>query len=359
MIKMLERYIAKTLIGTTLLTTVVIIGVLFLLLLLGELKNIGEGDYGILQAIFYVLLRLPNEIYQFSPMLILLGSMIGLNALSSQRELAVMRASGFSIQRIAAVVLLASFLLITMTALIGEWIGPNLSYQAEIHKENAQNAGQAVVTSAGVWLHIDNNFVHIQHVVGRQLLEDVTRYQFDDQHRLQAAYFAKKLIYENHEWVMKKVVETNFYHDRTKSHSFEEVPWDLKMNVNLFNTHLVDPSEMSLPKLIKFSHYLTENGLQASEYQFDFWRRLFQPLASLMMVFLAIPFVLGTFTTATKGSRIIMGIMTGFVFFISNAFLAQLCIVYQVPTFFAALLPPLFFAGVGGILVIKCREILR
>src|SRR3990167_10833056 len=145
MIKLLERYIAKTIIAATGLIALIITAVLFLMLLLGELKNIGEGDYNLPQAIFFVLLRLPNELYQFSPMLILLGSMVGLSILSSHRELAVMRSSGFAMRKIITSVLGGAFLLILMVSIIGELIGPNLSYRAEVHKENAQNAGEAVV----------------------------------------------------------------------------------------------------------------------------------------------------------------------------------------------------------------------
>src|SRR5205085_341255 len=102
-------------------------------------------------------------------------SIVGLSVLSSYRELAIMRISGLSIRRIMLNVLSTSFLLIMVVSALGEWAGPRLSYKAEIHKENAKSAGQAVVTSSGTWLHIDDNFVHVQRVVGRQLLEGVTR----------------------------------------------------------------------------------------------------------------------------------------------------------------------------------------
>lgn len=343
MIKILERYIARNTIMATGMAALLIGGVLFLLTLLGELKNIGEGDYDLVQAVFYVLFRLPNDLYQFSPMILLLGSIIGLSILSSTRELSVMRVYGFSIRKIVYSVLMAAMLLIVFISIAGESVAPNLSYKAAVRKENAKNAGQAVLTAAGVWFHIENNFIHVQHVVGRQLLEGVTRYQFDDQHRLTAAYYAKSLMQENQRWYAKDMVKTTFYHDQTKSESFAQTDWDVKLNANLLNLGLIDPNEMSLFKLGKFSRYLKQNGLQASEYEYSFWQRVFQPLASLIMILLAIPFVLGTQATATLGWRVIIGIMAGLAFFILNAFLGQLCIVYQIPAIFAALFPLLIF----------------
>lgn len=350
MFKILERYIAKTIFQATGIAALIITSVLFIMSLLAEAKSIGVGEYSFGQTVIYVLLQLPNEIYHFSPMLILLGSIIGLSILSSYRELAVMRSSGFSIGRIINSVLTASLVLILAISVVGEWIGPNLSYKAVMRKENAKHGSEAVATAAGVWFHIENNFIHVQSVVGRQLLNGVTRYQFDNNHMLQAVYYAKTLSSQNNQWLMKDVVKTTFYPDRVKSQSFPETPWDLKINTNLLNVGVVDPNELSLPKLVKFARYLEQNGLQSSEYRFNFWQRIFQPLSSLVMIFLAIPFVLGALSTSTMGWRIVIGILTGFAFFILDALLGQLCIVYQIPTLMAALLPPLIFAALGLLL---------
>ena len=204
-----------------------------------------------------------------------------------------------------------------------------------------------MVTATGVWLHVGNNFIHVQQVIDRRLWEGVTRYQFDDHHHLQIAYYAKQLSLQNNQWIMKDGSKTTFYPDRTKSQTFTTAVWDLKFNANLLNLGLLEPTEMSLSKLNKTANFLQQNGLQATEYQYEFWQRIFQPLASLIMIFLAIPFVLSTMSTTTLGWRIVIGVIVGFVFFISNAFLGQLCIVFQIPPMYAALLPLLGFAIVG------------
>lgn len=347
MIKILQYYITKTIVMATALTTLILASVLFLITILRELRNLGEGDYHIGEVIFYVFMRLPNELYHFSPMLILLGSIIGLSILSSHKELAVMRTSGFSIWQIICSVLGAALLLTIGISILGEWMAPNLNYKAAIYKETAKYAGQAVVTGTGVWFHVDNNFIHVQQVIDRQLLEGVTRYQFDNNHHLQAAYFAKHLSLQNDQWVMKDGRKTIFYPNRTKSQEFKEAPWDLKFNSNLLNLGLTDPNELSLHKLAKSAAFLERNGLRATEYWYEFWQRIFQPLASLIMIFLAIPFVLSTLSTSTLGWRIVIGVIVGFVFFIFNAFLGQLSIVFQLSPMYAAFLPLIGFAVVG------------
>lgn len=351
MLSILERYIARTIASATGLVTLIITGVLLLMLALKEFKNAGVGDYTVIQSIFYIFLRLPNELYQFTPMLLLLGSVAGLSILSSNRELMVMRASGFSMNQIMRSVLLVAVLLVAIFSVLGEAIAPTLSYKAEIRKENAQNAGQAVVTSSGVWLHVGNNFIHIQHVVGRDSLEGVTRYQFDDKRHLLSAYYAKSLTQENHQWIMHDVAKTTFHRDRAISETIPKADWELKINSNLLNMGLIEPNDMSLPRLAAFVRYLEKNHLLASEYKFEFWQRMVQPLASLIMILLAIPIVLGLFSRSTLGWRMLMSIFVGLIFIILNSVLAQLCIVYQIPAAVAAILPLIIFAIAGVVMM--------
>lgn len=353
MITILQRYLGKSIISATLVTTVVITAVLFVMTLLGEFKSLGQGDYGFGAAVIYTLLRLPNELYQFSPMLILLGSIIGLSLLSSHRELAVMQTSGFSIRQIIYSVFFAALVMIFFISLVGELTGPDLNHHAEVQKDNLQNAGQAVSTSSGVWLHVDNNFVHVEHVIGSQMLEGVTRYKFDNEHRLLAAYYAKTMTFENDQWIMHDAVKTTFLTNRTISEAQPTMLWDLPFNSHLLNTGMIEPNEMSLSKLKKFSRYLEQNGLRSSQYRFEFWERVFTPLASLVMIFLAIPFVLGGFRQTAMGWRLMAGVLMGFAFFILNAFLGQLCIVYQIPPSMAALLPIAAFAVLSILLAKK------
>lgn len=353
MFKILARYIGKTVISTTFIVGFIILGILFLLALLTELKNLGEGDYEMWQVFYYVILRIPNSLYQFSPLLILMGTIIGLSTLTTHKELSVMRASGFSIRQIIFSTLFAALLMIVVISIIGELWGPPLSAKASIQKEVARTEGQAVLTDQGLWFHVNNNFIHVEQIMNKGLLAGVTRYEFDSNHHLLATYYADTLVYQDHHWQMQDVVGTFFYPDQTKSFTKDTLPWPLKFNENLLKLGLIDPTEMSLPKLSQFIRYLNNNRLQASEYEFDFWRRIFQPFASILMVFLGIPFVLGAKERASMGWRVVAGLLVGFVFFIIDAFFGELSVVLQIEPMVAALLPLLFFMGMGIFLMRK------
>lgn len=353
---LLQRYIAKSIILATLLVMAIVLGLAFFINLLSELRDIGVGDYGFFQAAMHALLELPYNIYVFFPMLVLLGGLLGLSMLASHQELIVMRVSGVSIQKITAAVFAAAIFLIVIGMIIGEIIAPRTHYLADLHKSTDQSGGQAVITAAGLWIHEGNSFVHIDRVMAHQHLEGVTRYEFDNQHRLLASYFAKTMDYSKGHWKLHDLVKTTFNGDRTSSQQLTEATWDLTLNPNVLSIGLLEPEEMPLTKLSNFTQHLKKNGLQATEFQFSFWKRVLQPLTILVMLFLAVPFVFTAPRSINLGWQMVLGVVTGFVFYILDSMLGQLSIVYQLPPFFAALLPILLFAGLGYYLMLRIKN---
>lgn len=352
----LHRYMAKTIVLACAAVSLTVLGLDFLICLLGELKDVGTGDYGFYQSLGHVLLKLPHDLYQFFPMLILLGGVLGLGILSSHHELIVMRASGVSVSRIVRAVISAAFILILLATLVGECVGPRFYYLALKHKESAQNGGQAIATASGVWIHEGNNFLHIDRMIGKHHLEGVRRFEFDDQHRLMAAYFAKALDFKDGEWRVRDLVKTSFKSEKTHSQIFPVGSWDLALNPNLLNVGMVGPEELSLPKVANHAKYLIENGLQANQFQFEFWKRIFQPLTTLVMILLSVPFVFGSPRGGTMSLRIMFGVIVGFTFYILNALLGQFSIVFQMSPWLAALLPTILFACGGYLLVLKMNK---
>jgi len=347
MISILHRYIAKQVMIATLLVIVVIVGLAFVIGLLSELRDIGVGDYGVGEAIIHITLQLPRIIYDFFPMLMLLGGVMGLGVLSANQELVTMRTSGVSLWSIVKAVMLAAIVLIIFATILGETVAPHTTFLANKRKFSDQNNGQVVVTEGGVWMHEGNNFLHINRVTDKNHLEGVTRYQFDTNHQLLAAYYVKTLEFTKHQWLLHDLVKTTFNRDKTNSIEAVRATWDLKLNPSLINVGLIEPSEMTLHHLLAYSQHLEENGLQAGFFELEFWKRLVQPFTTLVMILLAIPFALSAPRSLTMGLKILFGIMVGLVFYIFNALVGQFSIVFQLSPLFAALFPTVLFALIG------------
>lgn len=349
----LNRYIANIIFWTTCVVVVLVMTLSFFISLLTELRDIGTGDYGFPQALIHVALGLPYIIYQFFPMLILIGGVLGLSILSTHHELMVMRASGVSLSKIIYSVVLAAMLLIFFMTFFGEAIAPPAKFLADKQKQSAQNSGQAVATHSGVWVHEGNNFLHVDQVIGPHHLEGVKRYEFDSDHRLLAAYQAESLDLEEGVWQVHNMEKTTFSKDRTKSRMYPKATWNLTLNASLLNVGIVEPSQLSLAKLTQHIQELKQNGLQANRFQFEFWKRIFQPLATLVMILLAVPFVIGAPRSVTMGWRIVFSVIIGFIFYMLNEFLGQMSVVFQLSPVIAAIFPTVVFALGWGIFMVK------
>lgn len=348
MTKIFNLYIIRHVLASTLLVILVMAALIFFTTLLGEFQDIGRGEYTFIQAFIYVLLLLPHNLYLFSPMLILLGGIIGLGMLTTHQELMVIRSSGYSLRRILVAVSYSAILLIALMTILGEGLAPALDHKAALRKQNAKNNGQAVLTASGLWLHEGNDFFHIDRVMAHRHLEGITRYEFDTHHQLMASYHAKTMDFQNNQWMLREVVKTEFVPQEGTRTSYESLTyWNFTLNPSLLNVGLLVPEEMSLIHLLNFSRHLVQNGLQASQYQLAFWQRVLQPLAILVMLFLAVPFVLNGPRSTLLGLRLLLGIVVGFIFYLCNAFLGQTSVIFQFSPLFAAALPILLFSGIG------------
>ena len=87
MFRILDVYIARTLLGTTAISLMVLVGLSALIKFIEQMKSVGRGDYDMTVAGIYVLLSLPRELEQFFPMATLLGGLIGIGILASIQNL--------------------------------------------------------------------------------------------------------------------------------------------------------------------------------------------------------------------------------------------------------------------------------
>jgi lipopolysaccharide export system permease protein len=107
--------------------------------------------------------------------------------------------------------------------------------------------------------------------------------------------------------------------------------------------------------LYSYIKHRKQSGLNAVDCEFIFWQRLFCPLATLIMILLAIPFVFGPLRSVTMGLRMTVGVIVGFGFHILNQSVGSISAVYQLPAMLVAILPTMLFAIIGWVLLLKTR----
>lgn len=341
----LNRYIVSTLIKSTLLVLLILVGFEIFILFATQLHSLGKGSYTALQAFLYVLLILPQQTYELFPIVGLLGVLLGFSRLSAHSELIVIRTSGISPMKLSYYVLQAGIILIMLVTVIGEGMGARAKFLAEQHKLILINTGNAFNTGDDLWIKQGNCFYDIKRINSAQHISEVNRYVIADQHdQLISMSFAKQGIYiGNNTWRMSDIKETYFRSKPITVIFRPDDTWYLAIDPHLLTLSLRSSDEMSLIHLAELIRYQHINGLVNHRDNIAFWQRIFAPIATLVMMLVAVPFIFGPLRQAGTSLRLIMGVITGFGFYFCNQLLPSLSEVFNFSAWFAAILPIVFF----------------
>lgn len=371
----LERYIANSVLISILIIIFIIVCLASLFALVDQLNDF-KNNYGIWQAVQYVIMTSPRRLYDNLPMAALVGSLIGLGSLASRSELTVMRAAGMSTGRIVVAVLRPILFIMIISVLIGEYVVPITETKAQANKELAlsYDVSQQLIEQTvleGSWHRQGNEYIRINSVQPNGLLIGVTRYYKDGQ-RIDYASYSKQAIFQNNQWILKDTTTTCFEENFTKVVKQDTAQWltptpacapntndkviaaePINITPQLLNTISSNPTNLALTGLWQYIHYLKKQNLNNDNYWLAFWKKLLQPFQTLALVVLAISFIFGPLRSVTMGQRIFTGVVIGFVFKIIQELLGPASLVFHFPALLAALIPIAICILVGGYLLKK------
>ncbi|NOY73869.1 MAG: LPS export ABC transporter permease LptG [Gammaproteobacteria bacterium] len=346
-IKLIDRYIGLAVASTTAIVMLVFLALFTFSTFINELGDVGRGSYGLKEAAIYVSATLPRLAYQLFPSVALLGSIIGLGVLASNSELLVFRASGYSLLRIISAVMKTGFIFVLLMTLLGEMVAPVTEQYAQNMRSQAINQSEKLSLHKrdGFWARDGEYFVHVRDMYPDGSLGGIAIYNINKNHQLTEVVQAKHAIFLNSEWVLQQVVKSSIKKDQVSVKTVDELSWPTLMSPDLVSIVAVNPEFLSAWGLFKYIRYLKNNGLEADRYEQFFWKKLVAPIATAVMVFLAVPFVFGTLRTVPVGQRVFIGTLVGVGFHILNQGVGFIGLVYGWNPFFVSVLPTvLFFA---------------
>lgn len=357
-IAILDKYLAKQIIGIILLVSLALLGIDLFFNLVVELKIIGKGKYTLGNGLSYLMLTAPTRFYAMFPWAALIGTLIALSMLANHRELVVMRTAAVSVSRICFAVIKGAFFLTFFVVLLGEGLAPLGDRIAQNNRTLAISGGQSIETAYGVWVRNGQEFIHVQTIRANGDLSGVTRYQFDENRKLKEVSIAETAVKEAAmgRWRLYNIQGTRFLPKKTEVMKSETEYVSSLLEPEILETAAAKhPERLSLFALWRTIQNRIQNELNAQNYELAFWSKICQPLLILIMVFIAVPFVFGPLRSASMGFRILAGILVAYLFHTLNGMMAPLAMVYQVPPLLAVLLPLMVFVAVGFILLKRVK----
>lgn len=342
--KLFDRYIAATVLATTLVVGLVIVALYTFITFLTELGETGEGSYSAFEAAQFVLLGTPQALYQVFPIVVLIGTLMGLGALAGGSELIVLRASGVSVLRLTGAALHAGVVLALVCFAVGNWVAPAGQQLAQQIRVQAQSAGGGRVAGESLWLRQNSSYVHIGRLPASDRALDVVIYELAPDRAVQSIVSAARADYQGGDWYLSDVSITRFSGRGVSVERRDTLVVEATVEPELLRLFVVQPENLSVLGLYRYARYMESNEIGAARYRLAFWRKLAAPVTVLVMIVLAVPFVLGGLRSAGAGQRLFVGVLAGIAFFTVNEIVANVGQVLAVAPWLTAWSPTVVLA---------------
>ena len=263
------------------------------------------------------MLNLPQSAFELLPIGALIGALMGLGHLASGSELVVTRASGVSVWRIAWPVGLAGLTLALVMYGIGDYAAPPLAQFAKREKTTEKLADVSFAGSSSAWVKDGNLILRVQTGEVDRAFGGVSLFQLDGPTKLRSIQRAERIsVADPGRWRLHNVATSRFGDDRVTGGVVSETTMQSTVNPEFLGLAATDPQMLTLHGLAAYIDHLRRNSLDTASYEIGYWSRIARLFAVIIVTLLALPFVFGPLRTTGAGTRTVIGVMLGVVFFL-------------------------------------------
>jgi len=348
----LERYLARQIYGAVGFVLTGFLALFAFFDLIGELGDLGRGEYQLRQVFTFVLLSSPTNAYELFPVVVLIGTLYVLAHLASNSEYTVMRGSGLSPARAAIALAKIGAAFVVATFLIGEWIAPAAEEAAQKVKLRALSSMIGQDLQSGLWFKDEGSFINVREARQANLLQGVRIYDFDAEYRLRQMTSAQQAEYRGKGvWRLVEVTSTSFQTGEPRTERRAETEWHSAVSPDLLDALIVRPERMSAWALHKYTQHLAGNRQKTERYEIALWKKLVYPLATIVMMALALPFAYMQARAGMVGVKVFLGIMLGIFFHLLNSLFSHIGLLQDWPPLAAAVLPSAAFLAAAMLMM--------
>jgi lipopolysaccharide export system permease protein len=352
----IDRYLARAVAAGSLLVLGALLAIRGFVGVLRELDNIGTGNYGMVEALTYVVFSLPRHAYEFLPIAVLLGAMLGLGGLASNSELVVMRAAGVSVWRLARGIIVSGLALGVAMALLGDVLAPAAESYGKRLRTLSLNEGVSLADGKSTWIKDGDRIINLQHGLEGGEFGGIYVFTLDPSHRLTSVARASTADFG----VDSNLLLTDFRESLLDASSgvsvrqLDDVSQRTGLRPELIDLAVVDANKLPSIALFQYIGYLERNGLDTYAYRIAFWSRIAGLVATVLMAAVALPFVFGPLRSSASGQRIMVGVMIGVIYFVGSRTVLSSGAVFGLNPFLIGWLPTLLL---GAVVVIGIRAV--
>ncbi len=318
----LSQYMMRTILAGTAMVLAVLLALAGLFEFIAELDD-AQGNYQTSQAILYTLLRLPNLAFEMLPVAALIGSLLGLGALAGGSEIIVMRSAGLSVRELAAMAAVSGAVMLALTGLLGEFIGPPLDFYARNMRLEARYEKDDDRLGNATWVKDGSVYLHLERVNPDFEFGSLYMYKFDGD-KLEAIAIAENSgIDDDDNWILENLRETRFAGDGVQVTTAHRSIESFEVNAELLGSALAKPLSLSAREMLSYIDYLRRNNLDATRYVTELWYRVSRTFTVMIMPVLSLAFIFGSLRSGGAGGRLMIGVLVGLIYYLASETLAN------------------------------------
>ena len=342
----LDRYILREFSRFLVMVLLLFIALFMIIEFFERLRFFVSNHAAVKHVLAYIVCQIPMIISLTLPVAVMIATMTALSIFSKNSEITAMKASGISLYRIGAPLLLVSCLITVALFFFSEWVTPKanqkVSYiqRVEIKKEAAKGSFK----QEGIWYRGENgiyNFNLYDH--NEQRLQGISLYFMTPDFRPQTQILAKEAYWQGKLWEGRQVRVITISPDGMPSmENFAQMVLPIREKPSDFDEIQLSPSEMGFFDLRKYARKLAAEGGEATPYLADMHAKIAFSFVPLILTIMGILFSVRSERSGGVAWSIGLGIVIGFSYWIVHAF--------SVSFGRSGMLPPLAAAWVANAL---------
>jgi lipopolysaccharide export system permease protein len=352
----IRAYMARAIVTATLVVLGVLLALGGFIEFVGQLDDIGTGQYGILEGLAYALMKVPEMAFIMLPMATLLGGMLGLGTLAAGSEMIALRAAGASPVALARSVLVTGAVLVLFGVVLGLYMSPPLERYSRQYRTFAMHGPSGLASTESAWVRDGDVLMNMSRLGDPSRFGGVYLFRLRGGGGLASVARADSAGLGNgREWTLNNFEESRFGDEGIsvrRARRFAELSG---LSPRLLSLSVVRPEALDGIGLWRYIRYLKENDLDSRRFEVAFWRRIASAAAVAPMCVLALTFTFGQMRRAGNGARMLIGVAIGLAYFLVSSGLADGGEVYNLDPLLIGWLPTVLLGLATAIALARVR----
>lgn len=343
-----------------LVSLVVLIEVFTFFELLGDMV---KNDIGMSTMVDYLWHLAPSLIYQITPIGTLVASLICFGILTKHNEVTAFKAGGVSVHRLAAPVLVASFVISLLLFGFDHFYIPEANRRQEMLRAEIKKKPVATYLRPDrQWVYGDGsrvyNFLHLDPTT--HVMTKVNVFELDPRtYRIIHQISAERARWDDQSntWVFQNGLSQDMHGPVAKYKNFFNSTAcfpELTERPSWFVKEEKEYKEMNFEELKRYISELQASGLDTTSLRVQYYKKFAVPLFALIMPILSVPFA---FVAGNRGAM--TGVWVSFLIAIGywtiGTIFEQVGDLNQLPAIMAAWSPDVIFTLAGLYLMARMR----